>query len=56
MLLVILLASSLIPILTPDTMRPGLKGNLIRGEPVELPDAASGRVAQLALGFTYHSR
>jgi len=35
---------------------PVLKGEFLTGQPAVLPDAASGRVALLALGFTYDSR
>lgn len=35
---------------------PPLKGEFLTGKPAVLPDAASGRVALLALGFTYDSR
>ena len=35
---------------------PVLEGELLSGRPAVLPDAASGRVALLALGFTYDSR
>ena len=35
---------------------PVLKGEFLTGRPAVLPDAASGRVALLALGFTYDSR
>jgi len=35
---------------------PPLKGEFLSGRPALLPDAASGRVALLALGFTYDSR
>ena len=33
-----------------------LKGEFLTGRPAVLPDVASGRVALLALGFTYDSR
>lgn len=35
---------------------PPLKGEFLTGRQALLPDAASGRVALLALGFTYNSR
>lgn len=35
---------------------PTLKGEFLSGRPAVLPDAASGKVALLALGFTYQSR
>ncbi|HUB81991.1 MAG TPA: hypothetical protein VMB03_24510 [Bryobacteraceae bacterium] len=33
-----------------------MKGEFLTGKPTELPAAACGRVALLALGFTYDSR
>lgn len=50
------MAPSVIPILHPGDRLPGLKGDFPSGRPAVLPDAASGRVALLALGFTYDSR
>jgi len=38
-----------------DTLQP-LRGEFLTGRQAELPEAASGRVALLALGFTYNSR
>jgi hypothetical protein len=35
---------------------PVLKGEFLTGRPAVLPDVASGRLALLALGFTYDSR
>ncbi len=35
---------------------PLLKGEFLTGKPAVLPEAASGRVALLAMGFTYNSR
>jgi hypothetical protein len=35
---------------------PLLKGEFLTGQPAVLPDAARGRVALLALGFTYDAR
>ena len=35
---------------------PALKGEFLTGRPALLPGAAAGRVALLALGFTYNSR
>ena len=35
---------------------PPLRGEFLTGRQAQLPDAASGRVALLALGFTYNSR
>jgi len=50
------MASSMIPILTPGAPMPALKGEFLTGQPAVLPGAASGRVALIALGFTYQSR
>lgn len=52
----ILMASALISPLTIGKPLPPLKGEFLTGRPAQLPDAASGRVALLALGFTYNSR
>jgi hypothetical protein len=38
-----------------DTL-PTLRGEFLTGRPALLPQAASGRVALLLLGFTYDSR
>jgi len=46
----------MISILAPGEPMPVLKGEFLTGRPAVLPDAASGRVALLALGFTYDSR
>ena len=35
---------------------PALKGEFLTGKPAVWPEAASGRVALLTLGFTYDSR
>jgi hypothetical protein len=42
--------------LTPGEPLPVLKGEFLTGKQAILPEAASGRVALLALGFTYNSR
>jgi hypothetical protein len=52
----ILMASALISALQPGESLPPLKGEFLTGREAQLPDAASGRVALLALGFTYNSR
>ncbi len=52
----ILMASALIAALQPGESLPPLKGEFLTGREAQLPDAASGRVALLALGFTYNSR
>jgi hypothetical protein len=50
------MATSMISILSPGQPMPVLKGEFLTGRPAVLPGAASGRVALLALGFTYDSR
>jgi len=50
------MASALISALQPGEPLPLLKGEYLTGRQAQLPDAASGRVALLALGFTYNSR
>ena len=52
----ILMASALVSPLTTGKQLPQLKGEFLTGRQAQLPDAASGRVALLALGFTYNSR
>ena len=56
MLPLVLMATSMIPALSPGQLMPDLKGEFLTGRPAVLPSAASGRVALLALGFTYDSR
>lgn len=56
MLVMILMASSVMSMLSPGEPMPALKGEFLTGRPALLPGAASGRVALLALGFTYNSR
>jgi hypothetical protein len=56
MLTALVLATSLISILAPGDTLPSLKGEFLTGKPAVLPDASSGRVALLAMGFTYNSR
>ena len=46
----------MISVVSPGEPLPPLKGEFLTGRPAVLPDAASGRVALLALGFTYDSR
>ena len=43
-------------ILSPGEPMPALKGEFLTGRQALLPGVASGRVALLALGFTYDSR
>jgi hypothetical protein len=52
----ILMASALITTLPIGAPLPPLQGEFLTGRQAQLPDAASGRVALLALGFTYNSR
>jgi len=56
MLSLILMASSAVSVLTPGQTMPPLKGEFLTGRQAQLPDAASGRVALVAMGFTYNSR
>ncbi|MBI5085689.1 MAG: hypothetical protein HZB13_13950 [Acidobacteria bacterium] len=56
MLPVVLMVSSTLAALAPGEPLPALKGQFLTGRPAVLPEAASGRVALLALGFTYNSR
>ncbi|MDE3200026.1 MAG: hypothetical protein KGN79_03810 [Acidobacteriota bacterium] len=52
----ILIASTMISTLSIGKPLPPLKGQFLTGRAAQLPEAASGRVALLALGFTYNSR
>jgi hypothetical protein len=52
----ILMASAMFFPLQPGESLPPLKGEFLTGRQAQLPEAASGRVALLALGFTYNSR
>ena len=52
----ILMATALASTIQPGEPLPLLKGEFLTGRQAQLPDAASGRVALLALGFTYNSR
>ena len=56
MIMMILMASSVLSVLSPGEPMPALKGEFLTGRPAVLPGAASGRVALIALGFTYQSR
>jgi hypothetical protein len=56
MLPMILAASSAVSMLTVGQPMPPLKGEFLTGRQAQLPRAASGRVALVALGFTYNSR
>jgi hypothetical protein len=46
----------MIPVLSTGQPLPDLKGEFLTGQPAVLPGDASGRVALLALGFSYESR
>jgi hypothetical protein len=46
------MAASAISSLRPGEALPVLNGEFLSGRPAVLPDAASGRVALLAMGFT----
>ena len=52
----ILMAASATTVLSTGQPLPALKGESLSGRQTALPDAAAGRVALLALGFTYNSR
>lgn len=52
----ILMASALLSTIQAGDTLPVLKGDFLTGRPAQLPDVASGRVALLAVGFTYNSR
>jgi hypothetical protein len=56
LLSMILMASTTISTLSIGEPLPPLKGEFLTSRAAQLPDAASGRVALLALGFTYDSR
>lgn len=53
---VVLMVASAADVLSIGQPMPTLKGEFLTGRQATLPDAASGRVALLALGFTYNSR
>lgn len=52
----VLMATSMMSMLSPGEPMPVLKGEFLTGRQALLPGAASGRVALLALGFSYESR
>jgi hypothetical protein len=56
MLPIILMAASAMSMLSPGEPMPALKGEFLTGRDALLPGVATGRVALLALGFTYNSR
>lgn len=56
LLSMILVASSVVPQLSVGQPMPPLKGEYLTGRTAQLPDAAFGKVALIAIGFTYQSR
>lgn len=52
----IVLGSALMSSLSIGQTLPPLQGQFLTGREAQLPDAASGKVALLAIGFTYSSR
>jgi hypothetical protein len=52
----ILMATSMMSALSPGEPMPALKGEFLSGRQAVLPGVSSGRVALLALGFSYESR
>ena len=56
LLLVALAAAALPATLVPGDLMPPLRGEFLSGRKATLPDAARGRFALVALGFTYGSR
>lgn len=53
---VFMIAAVSVPALAPGDRFPHLKGEFLTGRTAVLPEVASGRIALLALGFTYESR
>ena len=56
LLIVALAAATSAPALVPGDRMPPLRGEFLSGREAVLPDAARGRVALVALGFSYGSR
>jgi hypothetical protein len=56
LLTVTLATAAPIPALGPGDLMPPLRGGFLTGRKAVLPEAARGRVALVALGFTYGSR
>jgi hypothetical protein len=56
LLIVGLAATAPSPTLAPGDLLPPLRGDFLSGRKAVLPDAACGRVALVALGFSYDSR
>jgi hypothetical protein len=55
-LMVALVAAAPSPALGPGDLMPPLRGEFLSGRKAVLPDAARGRVALVAVGFSYGSR
>ena len=53
---VVLMVASAVNVLSPGEPMPALKGEFLTGRQASMPEAARGRVALLAMGFTYDSR
>jgi hypothetical protein len=56
MLLTMMMTAAAVSTLSPGQPLPPLQGEFLTGRKAVLPAAASGRVALVALGFTYDSR
>ena len=56
MLLMMTMTAATVSTLSPGQPLPPLQGEFLTGRKAVLPEAASGRVTLLALGFTYDSR
>ena len=56
MIHMILMASAMVQVLSPGEPMPVLKGEFLTGRQAVLPESSSGKLALLALGFTYDSR
>ena len=56
LLIATLAAAAPFPALVPGDLLPPLRGEFLSGRKALLPDSARGRVALVALGFTYESR
>ena len=56
LLIAALAAAAPVPALVPGDRMPPLRGEFLSGRKAVLPDAARGRVALVALGFSYGSR
>jgi hypothetical protein len=56
LLIVAFASAASAPALVPGDLMPPLRGEFLSGRKAVLPDAARGRVALVALGFSYDSR